>query len=181
MFIEEEIMQLNGHEILLRNARPEDAPMLIEFLRVTCGETRYLMKEPEEVQLTIEQEISFIEEHNKSEQNLLILAFVDGEYAGNCSFEAKTISKRCMHRVGMGIALYQKYIGNGLGRILIQKLIKIAKDCGFEQMELDVVDGNERAINLYKNVGFVEYGRFPNADKYKDGTYADTIWMMKYL
>lgn len=181
MLIDEEIMKMNGHEILLRNARSEDAQILIDFLRVTCGETRYLMKEPEEVNLTIEQEISFIDGHNNSEQNLLILAFVDGEYAGNCSFEAKTSSKRCMHRVGMGIALYQKYIGKGLGYILINKLIKVAKDCGFEQIELDVLEGNERAINLYTKVGFKEYGRFPNADKYKDGTYADTIWMMKYL
>ena len=139
------------------------------------------MKEPEEVHLTIEQEISFIEGHNKSEHNLLILAFVDGDYAGNCSFEAKNSSRRCMHRVGIGIALYQKYIGNGLGRVLINRLIKVAKDSGFEQIELDVVEGNERAISLYKSVGFVEYGRFPNANKYEDGTYADTIWMMKYL
>lgn len=181
MFIDEEIMQLNGREVLLRNARPEDAQTLIDFLRVACSETRYLMREPEEVNLTIEQEINFIEEHNRSEQNLLILVYVDGEYAGNCSFEAKTSSKRCMHRVDMGIALYQKYIGNGLGYILINRLIKMAKNCGFEQIELNVVEGNERAINLYKKVGFVEYGRFPNANKYKDGTYSDTIWMMKYL
>jgi len=86
-----------------------------------------------------------------------------------------------MHRVGIGIALYQKYIGNGLGRVLINRLIKVAKDSGFEQIELDVVEGNERAISLYKSVGFIEYGRFPNANKYEDGTYADTIWMMKYL
>ena len=59
--------------MLLRNARSEDAQILIDFLHVTCGETRYLMKEPEKVHLTIEQEISFIEGHNKSDIIFLYL------------------------------------------------------------------------------------------------------------
>lgn len=48
---------------------------------------------------------------------LLILAFVDGEHAGNCSFECKAGSRRASHRAGIGIALLQKYIGFGLGRL----------------------------------------------------------------
>ena len=54
MLIDEERLTLNGHEILLRNAAAEDAQMLIDYLRTVCGETRFLMKEADEVNLTIE-------------------------------------------------------------------------------------------------------------------------------
>ena len=52
---------------------------------------------------------------------------------------------------------------------------------GFEQIELEVVEGNERALHLYKKLGFEVYGTFPKNMKYKDGTYADAYWMMKKL
>lgn len=56
MYIEEYVIQLDGTELRLRNAREEDAEILIDYLKQTCGETRFLVKEPEEITLTIEQE-----------------------------------------------------------------------------------------------------------------------------
>lgn len=181
MLIDEERLTVNGHEILLRSASAEDAQMLIDYLRTVCGETRFLMKECDEVDLTVEQEISFIEGLNRAPDGLLILAFLDGEYAGNCSFDNSGGSRRNAHRAGIGIALYQKYTGYGLGRILMDRMIKYAKQLGYEQMELTVVQGNERAIGLYKSSGFEECGRIPYANKYDDGTYADDIFMVKKL
>lgn len=181
MLINEERLTLNGHEILLRNAKNEDAQMMMDYLRTVCGETRFLMREADEVRLTAEQEISFIEGHNKAARDLLILAFVDGEYAGNCSYEAESASRRNAHRAGMGIALFQKYTGMGLGRILMDRMIKYAKESGFEQLELTVVSDNVRAIRLYKSFGFQECGRMPDSNKYDDGTYSDDIFMIKKL
>ena len=43
--------------------------------------------------------------------------------------------------------------------------IEYAKKAGYEQLELEVVDDNERAIKLYKDLGFIEYGRNPRAFK----------------
>ncbi|MDO4483243.1 MAG: hypothetical protein Q4C54_02060 [Clostridia bacterium] len=44
-----------------------------------------------------------------------------------------------------------------------------------------MVEGNDRAISLYKSFGFVETGRILKANKYDDGTYSDDIFMMKKL
>lgn len=181
MLVNEEYLTLNGHEILLRNAKNEDAQMLIDYLRIVCGETRFLMMEADEVKLTEEQEIKFIEEHNRASRDLLILVFVDGEYAGNFSYEANSSSRKNAHRAGMGIALFQKFTGMGLGRVLMDRIIKYANESGFEQMELTVVSNNERALRLYKSFGFEECGRLPNANKYDDGTYSDDIFMVKHL
>lgn len=49
------------------------------------------------------------------------------------------------------------------------------------QLELEVVADNDRAIALYKKIGFEKMGTFPHNMKYKDGTYADAYWMVKIL
>lgn len=180
MRINEEIVNVRGHELLLRNATEDDAEMLLDYLRVTCGETRFLVKEPEEITLTLEQEKEFINKNNDSENNLLIIGFLDGEYVGNCSLMGNNPS-RYRHRASIGIALFQKYTGMGIGRAMIEKLVAVAREKGLEQIELEVVADNERAIALYKKMGFEIYGTMPNNMKYKDDTYADVYWMMKKL
>lgn len=180
MYIEKENINLNGHDLLLRNATEEDAQMLIDCLKTACGETRFLAKEPEEITFTIEDERAFIRGQNSSENSIMLLGFLDGEYVGNCSLMGAGTA-RSRHRVNLGIALLQKYTGMGIGRVMIEKLISVARDNGIEQIELEVVADNERAISLYKKLGFEILGTFPKNMKYKDGTYADAYWMMKQL
>lgn len=63
----------------------------------------------------------------------------------------------------------------------IQALISAAGEHGFEQLELEVVTENRRAISLYQKMGFRICGTLPDNMKYKDGTYADVYWMMRKL
>ena len=180
MILTDEKYELNGKEVLLCSAKEnaENADMLIDYLKTVSGETRFLMCEPDEIKYTTEEELSFIRKHNESDSGLLILAFVDGEYAGNCSFEEKTNSRRAKHRAGIGIALFQKYTGFGLGRLMLEVLLRKIREQGYEQAELTVVGGNDRAYHLYSSLGFKECGRIPNANKYDDGTYSDDIIMV---
>ena len=61
---------------------------------------------------------------------------------------------------------------------MLERLIQKIKDCGYEQVELTVVGGNDRAYHLYESLGFKECGRMPNANKYDDGSYSDDIYMV---
>lgn len=178
MIIKEKEFSLNGKQIVLRSATPDDAQMLCNYLETVCGETRFLMSEPDEVKFTEEEEIAFINLQNESKDSLLLLAFVDREYAGNCSFSGKKTSRRTKHRVGIGIALFQKYTGFGLGRLMLEFLLGKIKEQEFEQVELTVVGGNDVAYHLYESLGFKECGRIPKANKYDDGTYSDDILMV---
>jgi ribosomal protein S18 acetylase RimI-like enzyme len=47
----------------------------------------------------------------------------------------------------------------GIGRALTEACIDCTKKAGYFQLELSVVAANISAISLYKNEGFVEYGR----------------------
>lgn len=179
MIYEEERFALKGREIVLRSAKAEEAQMLIDYLKKVTGETRFLMCEPDEVSYTLEEEEKFIKKHNESPDSLLLLAFVDGEYAGNASFSKNTASRRNFHRAGVGIALFLKFTGFGLGRLLMEKLLEKADELGYEQTELTVISGNERARLLYESLGFRECGRMPNANRYDDGTRSDDILMVR--
>lgn len=178
MILTEEKHMLNGKEIVLRSAKLDEAQMLIDYLKTVTGETRFLFCESDEVKDTVKEEEQFIREHNEARDALLILAFVDGEYAGNCSFEGKKGSRRVRHRAGIGIALFQKYTGFGLGRFLLERLLTEIRNLKFQQVELTVVGGNSRAYHLYESLGFKECGRILNANQYDDGSYDEDILMV---
>lgn len=188
MVIKEEVFQIKGkgefegrdRELRIRCATHEDAQMLIDYLKTTCGETKFLVKEPEEINLTLEQEYKFIDGNNESEESLLLLGFLDGEYIGNCSLMGKG-TLRAKHRAGVGIAFLLKYTNLGIGKIMLGKLIEVAKEKGLEQLELEVVADNARALHVYESLGFKICGTFPKNMKYKDGTYADCYFMVKEL
>ena len=178
MILAEEKHILDGKEIVLRSARSDEAQMVIDHLITVTGETRFLMCESDEIKYTLKEEEQFINGHNEAKDALFILAFVDGEFAGSCSFEGMAGSRRKSHRAGMGIALFQKYTGFGLGRLMLKRLLTEIKNLGFQQAELTVVGGNRRAYHLYESMGFKECGRIPNANKYDDGTYGEDILMV---
>lgn len=178
MVLAEETYTLDGKKVVLRSAKPDDAQMLIDYLKTVTSETRFLMSEPDEIEYTKEEEEQFINKHNEAKDALLLLAFVDGEYAGTASFEGKSGSRRTSHRAGIGIALFQRYTGFGLGRLMMNRLLAELKELSFEQAELTVSGANKRACHLYESLGFKECGRIPNADKYDDGTYDDKIEMV---
>ena len=86
MVFEEKEYMIGEKKILLRSAKTEEAQLLVDYLKTVCGETRFLLCDPDEVKYTAESEVEFINEKNSSEDSMLMLAFVDGKYAGNCSF-----------------------------------------------------------------------------------------------
>jgi RimJ/RimL family protein N-acetyltransferase len=170
-----------GREVLLRTAKKEDASDLIKYLKTTSGETPFLIREPDEITITLEKEESFIQDKIDSERELMLLAYVDGKHVGNCSLMSLATYKRYQHRCEVAIALYKEYWGLGIGKAMLETVLNVATSLGYEQAELEVVAENESAISLYEKLGFKKYGTFPDNMKYPDGSYRDAYWMMKKL
>lgn len=171
----------DGRTAVIRNAKKEDALPLLEFLRTISAETPFLIREPDEIDITREQQEAFLCERMENPNALMLVALVDGQHAGNCSFFAHGGYKRRRHRCDVAIALYQKYCGLGIGRIMLENALQAAKECGYEQAELEVVSANQAAIHLYESLGFRKCGTLPHSMKYQDGTYADDEIMVKML
>ncbi len=178
---EKTVLLKSGKTCLLRLAEESEAQMLLEYLKVTSAQTPYMIREPEEVRTSIEEEVEFIRKNRENPRALHLLAFVDGKFAGSCSFAPVSERSRTRHRCGVGISLYQAFWGMGIGTALMSEILAGAKAAGFEQAELDVVSTNVLAIALYKKLGFETTGTIPHAFKYRDGTYADFLFMVKDL
>ncbi len=171
----------NGDEVEFRSARVEDAGALINYMKVTTAETPYLIREPEEVSLTIDDERSFIQGRIDAPKELMLVAFINEKHVGNCSLMSLAGYKRYAHRCDIAIALYKEFWGRGIGRKMLEIVLDAAQNIGYEQAELEVIAGNTGAIALYEKLGFKKYGTFPDNMKYKDGSYEDAYWMMKKL
>lgn len=170
-----------GRTVVLRAAMPEDSSDLIKYLKVTSGETPYLIREPDEITITLEKQEAFIQNKLDSERELMLVAFVDGKHAGNCSLMSLGTYKRYKHRCEVAIALYKEYCGCGIGKAMLETVLDVATELGYEQAELEVVAGNESAISLYEKLGFKKYATFQDNMKYTDGSYCDAYGMMKKL
>ena len=170
-----------GREVILRSAEKNDAKSLLEYLKITAAETPYLIREPEEITLSIEQEEEFIQRIEDSEKELMLVATVDGKHVGNCSLMSMGGFRRYGHRCDVAIALYQEYCGRGIGKKMLETVLKVAKEIGYEQAELEVAADNKNAIALYEKLGFKQYGCFPDNMKYSNGKYADAYWLIRKL
>ena len=176
-----EVTLKDGRSACLRSPEVEDAEELIAYLKTVCGETPFLMRDADEVRFTPEQEAAFIRHMRDDPRSVMLLAYVDGEHAGNVSIEPVAPFRRFAHRCSLGIALVQKYCGLGLGRQMMDAVLAEAKRLGYEQVELEARADNARAVALYESMGFVRYGLRPHGHKRADGSYADDVLMVKEL
>ncbi|MEV4538147.1 N-acetyltransferase [Asanoa sp. NPDC049518] len=57
------------------------------------------------------------------------------------------------------VAVAEAHQGRGIGRALTEGLVASARKAGIEVLTLDARGDNERALALYRTLGFNEYGR----------------------
>lgn len=88
--------------------------------------------------------------------------------------------KKLAHQCLLAIIVGQDYRGKGVGTILMKDLIQLAKEkFNIELLHLEVYEHNP-AYNLYKRLGFEQYGVQKKFIK-DQGTYLNKILMQKAL
>lgn len=101
-----------------------------------------------------------------------------GRLVGNATVFGIGNKIKIMHRCGYGISILKEYWNMKIGTMLTQYCLENAKEIGYEQMELTVVEDNIGAINIYKRNGFNICGTIENAEKLKDGSYQNLTMMI---
>ena len=171
----------DGRACVLCPTYPEYAEEMIEYMKITAAETPFVLRYPDEVNYTLEGEKEILGRLLEDEGSVMMLAVVDGKVAGNASINGLGNKRKILHRCSLAIALKKEYWNLGIGREMIEYLIELAKQIGFEQMDLEVVDGNNNAKHLYEKCGFIETGKRMRALKDDDGTYRDEFLMYRVL
>lgn len=161
MIFTKTIILKDGKTCVLRNGTEQDGQALLDIYNLTHAQTDYLLSYPDESTLTSEQEAQFLKEKSESENEIEILAVIDGIVVGSAGLGCVGKHEKVKHRAEFGISVDKAYWGLGIGRALLEACIECVRDVGFAQLELEVVAENEKALALYESVGFEEYGRNP--------------------
>lgn len=182
MILDEKTIKLkNGETCVLRSPDASDAEEMLEYLKKTAVETNFLLRYPEEVIMTIEEERNFLNSMRENPRSLMICAFIDDKLVGTTNISGIGERFKISHRASFGIAVLKEAWNLGIASALINEILQFAKDTRFELVELEVASPNHNAINLYKKFGFKIYGTRENGFKFKDGTYCDEHLMLKNI
>ncbi len=180
LFPEKEIPLKDGRTAILRSPTREDAKALVDYMVQTAGETDFLLRTPTECTMTAEAEAAFLQSFCDSPDSVMILCTVDGVLAGNCQITRMNRLKT-RHRGSVAIALLKEYWSLGIGTALFREMIAIAEDWGLKQLELEYIEGNDRARRLYEKMGFHTTGALPNAIRLADGTMLKEFQMVRNM
>ena len=176
-----EIKLKDGKHCTLRSCTRADAEAVLAIFHLTHEQTDFLLTYPDEKSFTLEQEGDFLEGLDKSDGGIEMVAVLDGKFVGCAGFDAVGSKEKIKHRAEFGISVDKAYWGLGIGRALTKACIDCAKEAGYLQLELDVIAENKKAIALYENEGFVEFGRNPRGFRTREGAWQELVLMRREL
>ena len=164
--------KLVGERIYLSPRSTEDVEKFTQWLN-DFETTDYIGRSG--MIMTKEAEKKFLEENTNTEANFAIVTLDEDKLIGTISIE----NINYINRKGvLGIFIGDKeYRDNGYGT----EAIRLILDYGFNYLnlnniKLDLMEFNQRALNCYKKCGFKEYGRRRKCN-FVNGKYYDTIEM----
>ena len=181
IFPEKAITLKDGRTAILKSPCVSDAEKMLGYIKKACGETNFLLRYPEDFNMTMEQEEAWILGLRSSSDSLAIACYVEGEIAGNCEIHFMT-GMKTKHRAAVHIAILKDYWSLGIGSAMFTELIAAAKENpDTEIVELEFLEGNDRARALYEKFEFCVVGERPHAFRLKDGTMLKEIFMQRQL
>jgi RimJ/RimL family protein N-acetyltransferase len=167
----------DGRTLILRDPAKEDAADMITCAKKVGGETDFLLMDENGIEgLTLEGEEEWIENTLEAPNTKMFIGYVDDELVTLCDVRA-AVRRRIAHVAGIAISVKRDYWHLGVGSIAMRAMIDFAKSTGvLRTLSLEVREGNDRAIALYRRFGFVEVGRHSARINVR-GTYYDEILM----
>jgi acetyltransferase len=145
--------QLNdGTDIIIRPIRPEDAEIEQAFIRGLSPESKYFRFMNSIHELSLEMLVRFtqIDYHNEMALVAINPDVKGEEEIGVARYLTNPDKKTCE----FAIVVSDKWQGKGIARLLMQKLIEIARNRGLEIMEGQVLANNFRMLELMKSLNF---------------------------
>jgi RimJ/RimL family protein N-acetyltransferase len=145
----------DGRSARIRRAEPEDADEFIRNFGTIAAEGDLVMSE-RSTRTVEEVQVQFRDAD--PQHGLWLVAEVEGRPVGGANFARGRWSKNA-HTAELGVALLPEFRGFGLGEAMLQAGIVWARAVGVQKLKLGVFASNERALALYRKMGFAEEGR----------------------
>ena len=156
---------VNNEEYLLRVYNQMDSTNLLEFFKKCLPESGRTF-EPEGAHA------SLLNVEKSYEYFICLIEKESGQIIGTSAFK-RIDERKCELKC---VYLYKKYHSLGLGTIMCQNLINMAKDKEYKEMYLDTIsETSGRAIKLYKRLGF------EMIEKYHETARSDVFMMLSLV
>jgi ribosomal protein S18 acetylase RimI-like enzyme len=157
----------SGRSYLIRPSEDGDAPGLAALIDAVAAEGELIAAVPGEPD-TIEQSVRLVS--MVLEGGLTLTLEVDGAPAGHVMVQRRAGGHHA-HVGEIAIVVSNSQRGAGLGRALMEMAIAWGRAVGLTKLSLRVFPDNQRAIGLYRSLGFEEEGlvkgevRMPSGDR----------------
>jgi putative acetyltransferase len=164
---------LSNPQLEVRFTTPQDAPVLTEWLSKPNVLRWFPMIDDREVEDAVKIWIGY------SKYEATLTALWDKKPCGMAVLYLQPY-KKFAHQCLFAVIVQEEYRGKGVGTFLMEHLMKLAKErFRIEIMHLEVYEGNP-ATNLYRRLGFKEFGAQAHFIK-ENGEYLSKTLMQKYL
>jgi len=145
----------DGRAALIRSAEPADAQGLIDHVNDVGSEQVYIMTET--FSKTVDEESEFLR-HLDFRYILFLVAIVDRKLVASADIQRGRFSKNA-HTASLGIGVHKSVRGLGLGKAIMEDLLRWAREEGVRKVTLAVFATNQSAVALYQSLGFKEEAR----------------------
>jgi len=156
-------------EFLIRTIQPEDNPALAKVIRDTL--TEFGANKPGTVYFDPTTDALF--ELFQTPRSTYFVALKDGVIVGGAGiYPSQGLPEGTCELVKM--YLLPSARGKGLGKLLIEKSLRFARQSGYRQVYLETMPELKKAISIYEKFGF----RYLTAPLGKTGHFGCGIWML---
>lgn len=161
-----------------RQATPQDSNCFLELMKQLDYETEFMMLEPGERTSTAEDMEHYL--HTMETSNSLLLLLFDDQRAVGFLSAKRGAANRIRHSAYIVCGILKDYRGKGWGKLLFQELLTWAPENSITRLELTVMAHNDKAILLYRSMGFEVEGKLVHS-MIVNGSYVDQYSMAKLL
>ncbi len=166
----------DGQILQIRETRKEDAAEVIKYLGIISYESDFLTFAPGELNVSLAEEEVVIEECSKAQNKVMLIALVEEKVVACLNFTGHQNS-RVAHTGEFGVSVRKDYWNKGIGTAMVEELIQWAHSSKVvRKINLRVRSDNQKAICLYKKLGFVEEG-VTTREFLIDGQFFDVLRM----
>ncbi|HEU5193663.1 MAG TPA: arsinothricin resistance N-acetyltransferase ArsN1 family A [Methylomirabilota bacterium] len=116
----------------------------------------------------------------KSERHPVIVAEHEGQIVGWGSLNVFNARPAYRHVADFSVYVERAWRGKGVGRVLLERLIELAREHGYHKLVLSAFPFNTAGVALYERLGFRTVGIY-REQGLLDGRWVDTIIMERLL
>ena len=146
-------------QLQIKELRPDDAEALIAYTKQIGGESDNLTFGADGFPVTVEKEREILQSMIDDPHSIMLGVWRGDDLIADGSLNS--LPRRMSHRAALGMTVSKANWNQGIGSMLMERLIQYAKNNGIELIYLEVRKDNAAAIHLYEKFGFRQTGTLP--------------------